>query len=132
MPSLINTPFERGSKKQVRRFLAIALALLLGFSPIAAAFAQNAQRTVMLCCRKGGTHDCMSMAIAMQPALRAHCPVPPATQLAIHAGGSADTRLADHWSQAAAILLIRPSETGYRMLFDRSRQDRGPPAARLS
>ncbi len=117
----------------MRRLLAIALTLLLGLSPLAPALAQSGQRTVMLCCRKGNTHDCTGAATRTSPTVRAHCPMLPETLSAAHGNGwGAPTNQSDDEHDEVSTLLGLRLEAGYRVSFDRSRYKRGPPANNLS
>jgi hypothetical protein len=119
----------------MRRFLSCLLLLVVAFPLVAPALGQTAQKQLLLCCRKGGAHHCAEAAGTAaesmpSPALRAHCPAwgsQPAsgdTATWIDAGACLPNA-----ELAIAPLSLRPVAPGYRMAPDRSRQQRGPPAA---
>jgi len=117
----------------MRRLLSLAILLVLALPLVAPALGQQAETRLLLCCRKGGMHQCMSAETSATPMLRTHCPAAPrvATTAPAGAWSCGALRLA-----AADGALVAPRvgqvEAGYRISFHRSRQKRGPPADRLS
>ncbi len=121
----------------MRRILSILLLFVFALPLVAPAMSQTAQQRLLLCCRRGGTHHCVTSATMEDgnpaPTFREHCPANPQPT----ASGQAATWImgneASH-NVAAIIspLRIRQVEAGYRVSFHRSRQKRGPPALVLS
>ena len=130
-------PLLRYGDGKMRRILSIALVMLLTFPLVAPALGQTAQQRLLLCCRKGGAHHCLTSATkedgSPAPTLRAHCPADPNPAVTAHAAdgmiGAGQATLA---STEISSLRVRQVEAGYRISFHRSRQKRGPPALVLS
>ncbi len=110
------------------------MLLLLTLPLVAPALGQTAQQRLLLCCRKGGAHHCMSVMLPGDaPVLREHCPAFPKAPVASHAGGwMVGVTVASGRGEAVEALKARQVEAGYRISFHRSRQKRGPPAIRPS
>jgi hypothetical protein len=118
----------------VRRFLSIALVLLLGM-PLFASFvaAQGQSANLPACCRRNGAHRCMEMATMAasyaQPRVHAICPALPRNQASVQTGVWSHSSV----QQSATRLDARPAavaqaEAGYRIAATRSCHKRGPPA----
>ncbi len=118
----------------MRRLLSIAMLLLLTLPLVAPALGQTAQQRLLLCCRKGAVHHCMSITLPTDaPVVQEHCAVFPKASVANHAGGwMVGGAVADHRGEAVEALKARQVEAGYRISFHRSRQKRGPPVVFLS
>lgn len=121
----------------MRRILSTFLLLFLALPLVAPALGQTAQQRLLLCCRKGGAHHCITSATTEDglpaPSLRAHCPATPSPAIS----GHASTWIAASGQPSGIAsditpLRIRQVEAGYRISFHRSRQKRGPPAFVLS
>jgi len=109
------------------------MLLLLAFPLVAPALGQTAPQHLLLCCRNGGVHHCMTVTPVDAPMMHARCPAFPKAAVPGHAAGWMTTgddpsAVAD----AIAPLRIRQVEAGYRISFDRSRQMRGPPSVTIS
>jgi len=121
----------------MRRILSIFLLLLVAFPLVAPALGQTAQKRLLLCCRKGGAHHCLTSATTEDglpaPTLRAHCPATPNPAVTGHASSwiASSNQLSSIASDVSP-LRVRQVEAGYRISFHRSRQKRGPPAFVLS
>jgi hypothetical protein len=116
----------------VRKVLSIAMLLLLAFPLVAPALGQTAEQRLLLCCRKGGMHHCMSVPVEGAPMLRAACPAMQHAPVTAHAEGwMAGARQATAVAAVVEPLKIGQVEAGYRISFLRSRNKRGPPAASL-
>ena len=121
----------------MRRILSIFLLLVLALPLVAPALGQTAQQRLLLCCRKGAAHHCLTSATTEDglpaPTFRAHCPATPSPAVSGHASSwIAATREADSTATDVAAMHVRQVEAGYRISFHRSRQKRGPPAFVLS
>jgi hypothetical protein len=117
----------------MRRILSIALLFVFALPLVAPALGQTAQQRLLLCCRKGGAHHCITSATEGTPTLHEHCAASPSAAIAGHAtnwiiGDASATSVAAEINP----LRIRQVEAGYRISFHRSRQKRGPPASFLS
>jgi hypothetical protein len=115
----------------MRRILSILLLLASTVPLVAPALGQTAQEHLMLCCRKGGAHHCMTEETRTDgaPMLRAHCSACPDQAVAGHSETwMAGTDMESATCDAFAPLRIRQVEAGYRISFHRSHQKRGPPA----
>ena len=121
----------------MRRILSIALVLLMSLPLVAPALGQTAPQGLLLCCRKGGAHHCMTLAAMgdMPPTstIRLHCPAnpkPAVTSLATD--GMVGSGHATFAQAGMNELSARPVEAGYRVAFQGSRQKRGPPMKLLT
>ena len=135
--SLDRKPLLRYREHKMRRILSCFLLLFLTLPLVAPAVGQTAQQRLLLCCRKGGAHHCLTSATTEDgfpaPTLRGHCPAVPNPAVSGHASGwiAASDRLSSVASDVTP-LRVRQVEAGYRISFLRSRQKRGPPAFVLS
>ncbi len=117
----------------MRRFLAIAILLLLCLPLVAPAMAQPMHARVLLCCLHGGAHHCMEISPSDQPTLQAPCPLCQKAVTNGHSSVSSDlTEPHPTQSLSVAALAIPQAEAGFRIAQSRSRHKRGPPAALLS
>jgi len=131
--SLARTAALRYREEKMRRILSMFLLLFLALPLVAPAFGQTAQQKLLLCCRKGGAHHCITSATTEDglpvPALRAHCPATPNPAATGHAtDGISDSADQTSISAPIGLLRIREVEAGYCVSSYRSRQKRGPPA----
>jgi hypothetical protein len=111
----------------------MAMLLLLALPLVAPAFGQQAQHKLLLCCRMGGAHHCMTITISDSPMAHERCPAIPEASTAAHADSwIAGSEFSAEAVQSVEALRVRQVEAGYRISFHRSRQKRGPPAVRLS
>lgn len=121
----------------MRRILSIFLLLFLTLPLVSPAIGQTAQQRLMLCCRKGGAHHCVTSATTEDglpaPTFRAHCPA--ILNLAVSGHASSWIAPGNQFSGVASNvtpLRVRQVEAGFRISFYLSRQKRGPPTFALS
>lgn len=121
----------------MRRILSSLLLFVFALPLVAPAMSQTAQQRLLLCCKRGGAHHCITSATMEDgnpaPTFREHCPANPQPAATAHAAnwiiGSHDLAVA---ATEISPLRIPQVEAGYRISFHRSRQKRGPPAPVLS
>jgi hypothetical protein len=121
----------------VHRASTLFLLAVIGFSLIAPGVLLDAASTLPACCRRSGTHRCMTKtdepathAGESFQASRQTCPLFPS---AITAPARSSVGLPGHAAAFFAALLSHPSiqfqtEARYRVSCSRSHQKRGPPA----
>ncbi|HEU4635868.1 MAG TPA: hypothetical protein VFS41_06810 [Edaphobacter sp.] len=126
----------------MRRLLSIVLLVVFGL-PLASplfALGRESGSNLPACCRRGGSHHCMGMAVASgstskTPTLRSpaeHCPYFPGVTTAVRSGWTA---LPAQESIYAGLVshpaVVAQTQSMWRISRDRSRQKRGPPSILL-
>jgi hypothetical protein len=124
-------------KADMRRLLAITIALLFGLSTAAPLFAIDAESSLPQCCRRDGRHHCASLEMGTQgdsshATIASRCPdwhkataAPALTNFSPAEARSISTPLYAHPASAPQTM------ARYRVAFARSRQKRGPPVISL-
>jgi hypothetical protein len=126
--------------KPLRRLLSILLLAVFGLPIASPLFAQGAESdaNVAVCCRRGGSHHCLS-AMEMSESSSAglklkapmeRCPYAPASVASVHP----DLFVPAISAAIYASVVSHPSgvaqtESKRRISSDRSRQKRGPPVS---
>jgi hypothetical protein len=116
----------------MRRFPAILLAAIFGFSVIGPALVVDANANLPACCRRDGKHHCAKIDTsgAGLKAVGPRCAeFPKAGAFPLHSG----TALPGSSQCVFGAILRHPAmaaqaAAGYRISFSRSRQKRGPPS----
>jgi hypothetical protein len=125
----------------LKKILAILLLALFGLPAVQPLFAlgTGSESKLAACCRRDGKHHCAGMAAMDQTqgdsiSAIPHCceSFPKAVSPADHHDLTLDTA-ALAFAEIVSHPALRPqTEARARVALDRSRQKRGPPAARLS
>ena len=117
------------SYENVRRILAILLLLVSASPLVAPLVVQGTEANVAVCCRRGGDHHCMRLALNDKGmSVHARCPAMQGDSLPGHmqtfALAEPEVRGAETMTQPGVLAQV---EAKYRISFCRSRQKRGPP-----
>jgi hypothetical protein len=121
------------SHSEMRRTIALALAVFFGWTLIAPALSSDADASLPACCRRNGKHHCMMRGMELEQrgftTVAAKCPCTPAIACTFHSPTYKPEAAVAFYAKRVFQLAGTPqTEIRSQITSLRSHQKRGPPA----